>query len=80
MFGLHGKGLVAGVLGKSLCEKRPRVSQYLTVTFPAGSKHDLLLPKTEPLSNTGGATVITYLRKDKRCCAAAVKVRVVREM
>lgn len=57
--------------GMSLC---------LTVTFPAGSKKDLLLPKAEPLKNTDGATVITYLRRGKKRCAAAVTERGVRKM
>ena len=31
----------------------------------AGSKTDLLLAKAEPISNSGSASVITYLRKAK---------------
>lgn len=37
-------------------------------TEPAstGSKMDLQLPKAEPVSSTGGISVITYLRKHKK--------------
>lgn len=73
-------GLVAGVLEKWLCEKQPRVSLCLAVTFPAGSKQDLQLPKTEPLSSTGGATGTMYVRKGKKHYAAAVRERGVRKM
>ena len=31
------------------------------------------LAKAEPISNAGGASVVTYLRKGKNQCAAAVR-------
>ena len=34
--------------------------------MPAGSKTDPPLAKAEPISNSGSASVITYLRKSKR--------------
>ena len=39
---------------------------------PAGSKTDPLLAKAEPISDAGSISVITYLRKGKKHCAAAV--------
>ena len=33
--------------------------------MPEGSKTDPLLPKAKPISNSGSASVITYLRKAK---------------
>jgi len=48
--------------------------------FPNCSKTDLLLPKAKPLRGAGGTSVITYLRKGKNCCAAAVGERRVRKM
>ena len=40
--------------------------------MPAGSKTDPLLAKAEPISDGGSASVITYLRKGKSYCAAAI--------
>ena len=40
--------------------------------MPAGSKMDPLLAKAEPISDSGSASVITYLRKGKSYCAAAI--------
>lgn len=40
----------------------------------AGSKADLLLPKAAPISNAGGTSVVTYVRKGKNT-EAAVRVR-----
>ena len=38
----------------------------------ARSKTDPLLAKAEPISDGGSASVITYLRRGKYCCATAV--------
>lgn len=40
---------------------------------PVGSKMDPLLAKAEPPSVAGGAFVIRYLRKGKKCCTVAVR-------
>lgn len=45
------------------CEKMPEASPSSTM--------NLLLAKTEPFSNTGSTSVITYLRKCKRYCTTA---------
>ena len=34
--------------------------------MPAGSRTDPQLPKAEPISNSGSASVITYLRRGKK--------------
>jgi len=39
----------------------------------AGSKMDLPLAKAEPISDSGNASVITYLRRGKTCCGTAVE-------
>lgn len=44
-----------------------------TETVPDASKMEPPLPKAEPFSDAGGASVITYLRKGKNCCAALVR-------
>jgi len=46
------------------CEKIP---PCLTEPVPAGSKMDPPLAKTEPISNGGIASGITYLRMGKKC-------------
>ena len=43
--------------------------------MPAGSKMDPLLAKAEPISNGGSASGITYLRKGRSYCAAAIAAR-----
>jgi len=52
-----------GVASVSRCEKLP---PRLIKPVPAGSKTDLLLAKTKPISNGGSACVITYLRKGRK--------------
>ena len=37
--------------------------------MPAGSKMDLLLAKAKPISNSGSASVITYLRRGRKVTA-----------
>lgn len=39
----------------------------------SNSKTDPVMPKTEPISNTGNTYVTTYLRAGKKLCAAAVR-------
>ncbi|PKU45778.1 vps10 domain-containing receptor 2 [Limosa lapponica baueri] len=46
-----------------------------TEPVPAISKTDPPLAKADPVSDAGGASVITYLRKGKKCCAAVVRER-----
>ena len=36
--------------------------------MPAGSKMDLLLAKAKPISDSGSASGITYLRRGKKTC------------
>ena len=38
-----------------------------TESVPASSKMDPPLAKAEPISDAGGTSVITYLRKGKKC-------------
>ncbi|GAB0207045.1 epimerase family protein SDR39U1 [Grus japonensis] len=50
------------------CQKLPPCQ---TEPVPASSKMDPPLAKAETISNGGSASVITYLRKGKNCCATA---------
>lgn len=51
-----------------LCEKRPGATPTsdISMTFPTDFKRDLLLAKTESVSDTDGNSRITYLRNDKK--------------
>ena len=70
-FGLHGQVLVAvGAAGVAFVRRHQKLPLYWTEPVPAGSKTDPPLPKTEPISNTCDPSVITYLRKSKKCFAA----------
>lgn len=44
-----------------------------TETVPANSKMDPPGAKDKSIRDAGGASVITYLRKSKKCCTAAVR-------
>ena len=62
-FAWQGFGSVGGATGVASvrsCSKLPLCPIKL---MPAGSKTDLLLAKAHPISNSGSASVITYLRK-----------------
>jgi len=61
--GLRGKVLVAGGYRGGFCEKLP---PCLIKPVPAGSKTDPPLPKAEPISDGGSASVITDLRKGRK--------------
>jgi len=67
VIGLHGKVLVVGgalgVASLRSCEKLP---PYLIEPMPASSKTDPSLAKAKPISNSGSASVITYLRRGKK--------------
>ena len=41
-------------------------------SMPAGSMTDAPLAKAEPISNSGSASGIPYLRRGKSYCAAAI--------
>jgi len=65
--GSRGKVLVVGgaigVASMRSCEKLP---PCLIKPVSAGSKTDLPLAKAKPISNSGSASVITYLRKGRK--------------
>ena len=52
------------------CQKLPPCQ---TESVPAGSKTDLPVAKTEPISNTGSSSVLTCLRRGENCCAMAAR-------
>jgi len=52
------------------CEK---LLPCLIEPVPASSKTDPLLAKAKPVSDSGSASVITYLRRGKTCSEAAVE-------
>jgi len=59
-FGIRG---AIGVTSVRTCEKLP---PCLIKPSPAGSKMDPMLPKAKPISNSGSASGITYLRRGKK--------------
>ena len=67
-----GSGGAAGVVS---VRRHQKLLPCRTEPVSAGSKMDLLLAKAEPISDAGGASVITYLRKGKKHCTAAVGER-----
>lgn len=71
--------LVAGMKEWILLEDTrlyPRVGQN---QFHQALKTELLLAKSEPISNSCGASVITYLGKgEKHCCIAVFTEKTVR--
>jgi len=50
------------------CQKLP---PCLIKPMPAGSKMDPPLAKAEPISNSGSASMITYLRRKIKACVMA---------
>lgn len=61
-----------GAAGVVSVRRDQELSPCLTKTVPADSEMDMLLAKDEPISNSGGTPVITYLRKGEKYWAAAV--------
>jgi len=68
---LHDK--VAG--GAAVVRNHQELLSSWTEPFSANSKTDPTLAKAELISDAGGALVITYLRKGKKCCAPVVRER-----
>ena len=65
--GLRGKVLVTGgVTGVASVRSCWKLPLCLTEPTPAGSKMDPPLAKAEPISDSGSASVITYLRRKKK--------------
>ena len=72
--GLNGKGLIAGGASEMASVIRHHdLPPYWTEPVSASSEMDPLLSKAEPVSEAIDTSVITYLRKGKKCCAAAEK-------
>jgi len=68
-----GSGRAIGVASVGSCWK---LSPCLIKPVPAVSKMDPPLAKAEPISGSGSASVITYLRrgrKEKNCSETAVR-------
>jgi len=63
--GLRGKAVEAGVYRGGFCQKLREASPRLTKPVPAGSKTDPPLAKAKPISDGGGTSVVTYLRRGK---------------
>lgn len=62
VLGLHGKGFFGVGCRSDLCEKK---SWAASMTDTVSSKMDLLLHKSELISQAGGASVKTYFKKGK---------------
>lgn len=59
---------VGGGCRCDLCDKSHWAAPHWTQVGPAGFKMESPLAKPEPISDSGGASVVTYLRKAKKCC------------
>ena len=70
--GLRGKVLLERCCRGGFCEKKPGADP---VPDRASSSWLQNGPKAEPIRDAGGASVITYLRKGKKHCEAAVRER-----
>jgi len=55
-------------MGVGFRDKLREVSPYLIQPVPAGSKMDPLLAKVKPISEGSSASVITYLRRERKNC------------
>ena len=65
---------IGGSYRGGFCGKLLEASPCLIEPVPAGYKTDLLLAKTEPISDSGSASGITDLRRGKKSsCDLAVK-------
>lgn len=75
VFCLHNKVLVAvgGGYRCGLSEKSLGATPYQRQPGPANSKRNPPLAKAESIRNSCVTSVITYLRKGKEHCAAAVR-------
>jgi len=73
-FGSRG---ATGVTSVRRCEKLP---PGLIEPVPAGSKMDLLLSKTKPISDGGSTSGITYLRSGRKKTHGEMAVRKRSEM
>ena len=58
--------VAGGVIGVSSVRSCWKLPLCPTEPMPASSKTDLLLAKAEPISDSGSASVITYLRRKKK--------------
>jgi len=54
-----------GAAGVASVRRDQELPPYQTEPVPASSKADPPLAKAEPVSNTGGTSVVMYLRKGK---------------
>jgi len=67
-----GSGGAIGVASVRSCEKLP---PCLIKPVPAGSKMDLMLAKTKEVSDSGSASVVTYLRRGRKNCSETTAER-----
>ena len=63
--GVHAKVFVEGGFGGGLCENRPEAALCSTQQVAASSAADPPQDTAEPISQPGGTSVKTYLRKSK---------------
>ncbi|KAK4810988.1 hypothetical protein QYF61_014460 [Mycteria americana] len=62
-----------GATGVASVRRRQKLPLCPTEPVPASSKMDPPLAKAEPISDSGSASVITYLRRGKNCCTTAAR-------
>jgi len=72
--GLHGNVLVSGgAIGLASVRSCWKLPPYLMKPMPAGSKMDPLLAKANDISDSGSASVITYISSGKICWKTAIE-------
>lgn len=62
-----------GAAGVAYVRRHQELPPCQIEPVPAGSKTDLQLARAEPISSVRGPSVITSLRRGKKCCVAAVR-------
>lgn len=62
-----------GLQGGASVRRDQKLLPCLTEATSASSRIDLSLAKFDPISAISSISVITYLRKGEKCCAAAVR-------
>jgi len=74
VLGLHGKVFVVRrAAGAASVRRQQELSLCQTDPVLTAFKRDLLLGKDQTFNDIGSSSVITYLRKDKNSCAAAMR-------
>lgn len=75
VLGLSGKILLVGPAGVAFHKKSPEAATCWIESVPVRSKREQQLASAELMSNTACNSAITYLRKSKKYCTGAERMR-----